>query len=151
MRFLVLLAFAIGSVAARPVSVHWNDTPDFFAGKIVRVELTDGTRVEGAWTRVTPEACTFVAETPKGRDNGLRTLSRNSIRNVFVRRTRVRGRVIGTLTGFFVPGLIARAASSSGDADPIGAGLVLAGSVAGYFIGSHYDHHATERVIIVDL
>ena len=99
--------------------------------------MRDGKRVEGRWGEITPDAVTLVGK----RDRF--TVSRASIVSVRARRQRVRGRVIGTIGGFYAGMAAALQSPTPGAARVVGP-VVLA---AGYGLGRLWDHDSREYVL----
>lgn len=128
------------------------DTPPAFAGKIVRVNLANGTKIEGSWISVTDQD--FTIKTLKNSAgypaDTTRIVPRASIRGIALRKIRLRGRLWGTFAGFFGPPLIGAAFTKPGDSNQGLGFLALVGGVSGYLIGSHFDHHYTERIRLID-
>jgi hypothetical protein len=133
------------------VRVRWDRTPEFFTGKRAIVSLKDGTAIEGTWNSVTEETFTMQVEKTSRKQNvpkGLRTFSRSLILSLRVGNRRVRGRVIGSLSGFY--GVVALAGASTGSAEALQGGWGIAAfgaGIVGYLAGSAYDR-ATYQIDI---
>lgn len=140
------------SAQTEPIKVAWNGTTELLASKRVVVELEDGTRVEGAWLFVTERTFTMNIEKTSQKQivpKGYQTLSKSSIRSLRVGKRNVRGRVLGTLGGSYgVVGLAAASTQSAEAMQGIWGFVMLAGSIAGYFLGQSSDK-ATREVVIV--
>ena len=136
----------------QPERIAWNRTPDALKSEFVLVTLTTGVRIGGSWVAVTPDTFTMnIEKTSNKREigKGLRTMPRASIADVRSGKRRMRGRVIGTLAGFYGIATIGGIASCTMEA-PQGPTRMVAfgGAIAGYFIGRIYDH-STRQVILL--
>lgn len=140
---------AFGQKAAE--RVPWDRTPQVLAGKRVVVELNDGTKVEGAWLAVAASAFTMKVEKSSGpgrRAKGSQSLDRSEIRRVWFGERRVRGRVLGTIGGFYAVMAIAAAATGAPDAFQGGWGIAaVAAGVGGYQLGKVFDRSLREVII----
>lgn len=148
----LLLAFAtLASAQPAPLRVAWNETPLAFAGKRVIVDLNNGTRIQGSWATVADDVFTMrVEKTSRSADvaKGAQTLSRSSIKRIRIENRRVRGRVIGTLAGFYAVAGIASAAYRSSEALQGGWGIAaIAGGVLGYYTGRSIDRSTREVLL----
>lgn len=151
-----LLMTVMLTQAAEPLRVAWNRTPEAFAGKSVTVQLASGTKIRGTWIDVTPATFTMNVSNSSKRTavpKGVQVLQRSAISRVRLQRCRARGRVFGTLAGFFGTTLAAigvNEALNPGD-PPIGVGLIgIAGGFAGYWIGNYFDQRATQEVLFIN-
>lgn len=153
MRPVALLIACVMLVQAQPpaVRVSWNRTPEKLAGKYVVVQMENGTKIEGSWTGVTESAFTMDVERSSGtsqRLKGAQTIPRSALQKVWFREKRVRGRVIGTLAGFYGIVAIAAAAKRSPEALQGGWGIAaIAGAVGGYQIGKSFDKGLRELIL----
>ena len=149
---LITVLFAL-ALQAQPQVEHipWNQSAERLAGRFVSVHLTSGTRISGSWASVTPTTFTMNVEKTSNKSQlrkGLQTVPRTSIQQVSARKRRIRGRVIGTLAGFYVVAGIAAAATGSGEALQGAFGLAAYGAgVGGYFLGKSYDYTSTQIVL----
>lgn len=153
MRVFLALLIAVSVAYSDTVTVHWKDTPVAFAGKIVRVELVDGTALEGSWIGITPDSFTLKVNRSADARFAKRaeTLPRSSLRKLGIRERRIRGRVLGTLIGYLATAAIVIAASQNTHSDsPVGGVTVLIGGATGFFIGRHLDHRVEDRVVLID-
>ncbi len=130
-----------------PERILWSQSPEVLAGHRVIVKLTDGTRVGGYWTSVTPNTFTMRVETSSNRrafGKGVRKMARASIVEVRAGERRVRGRAWGTVLGIYgVTLLVARTQSAEA---VVAAPFV--GGVAGYYLGKAVD--TSTRVVILE-
>lgn len=142
----------VGSAQPIPERIAWNRTPEVLAGRLVIVKLTDGTRIAGSWVSVTPSTFTLsVEKTSDKREvrKGLQTLPKSSIAEARARKRRVRGCIIGTLSGFY--GIAALGGALSGSREALQGFIGIAaygGAIAGYFIGRASDR-ATREIILL--
>ena len=146
MRIAITL-FLIGLPLTAAQQVRWEQTPEEFSGKYVKVRLTSGVRVEGYWSNVTAD--TFTMRVEKSTDSsaipkGIQQIPRASIENIWAGKRHTRGRVIGTIAGAYGVGGIAAAATKASPAAIFG---VWGGAVLGYFLGRSYDHATIEYVV----
>jgi len=154
MRITILFLAAVMWAQAQPPPerVSWNRTPEVLNGKLVLIKLTGGTRIEGGWVSVTPSTFTMrIEKTSNKREvqKGLQTIPRSSISEVRARKRRVRGRVIGTLAGFYGIATIGAVASGSMEALQGPTGLAaVGGAVAGFLIGKSFDHTSHEIILV---
>ena len=148
---LLILAFMM-SAQAQPQRIAWERTTEAFKGKFILVKLTSGTRIGGGWLSVTSQTFTMSVESSSNKheiQKGIQTVARSSIAEVRVRNRRVRGRVIGTLAGFYSVAAIGSLVSGSMEALQGPTGIAaLGGAVAGYFIGRSLDKASREIVFI---
>mgnify|MGYP004702051589 CR=1 FL=1 len=75
-----------------------------FGGRKAIVKLDSGARIEGTWLGVTPTTFTIDVDRTKGKNRlpkGVQTIDRSSIVELRVQERRIRGRVIGTILGYF--------------------------------------------------
>lgn len=141
---VLLLMTALSLTAAQPEQVDWAMSPKVLGHQRVQVQLANGAKVEGRWLAI--DADKFTIQVEKTSDRSLvpkktNTLERSSIRVISRRHPHVRGRVIGTIAGFFAGAGIAAAATRTPDGLQGPAFFALVGSVAGgYFVGRSYDH-----------
>ena len=150
MRVFLALLFAASLTCGKSLTVEWSRTPEALAGKIVRVNLKDGSVLDGDWIGVTPNSFTMRVNSTTSDmvRKGTNTLARSSIGALAFRRHRIRGRVIGTALGWFISGGIVSAISRAPDASPI-ASVALAGAAAGgLLIGRSVDREMTAVVIL---
>jgi len=127
--------------------VEWARTPEAFAGKWVAARLASGTRIEGHWVSVTPEAFTMKVEKTSDKaevSKGTRELARSALVQVKSGKRRARGRVIGTIAGYFAGVVIGNLAGDLGGA-AIGA---LTGLVGGHLVGRASDRAMHEVVLL---
>jgi len=152
MRTLFILLIAVVSGQAEAWRVPWNQTPEVFAGKFVTVHLASGTLIGGTWIHVTPSAFTIKVSHSSNQTEvaqGVRVLPRSSIVKVGFRKCQVHGRVIGAVAGFFGTGFAtAKISQALNPGDPnLGTGFIaIAGGVAGYWVGRHFDHRAIQEI-----
>jgi hypothetical protein len=156
MRLSVLILAATMCVQAqpRPERVAWNRTSEVLKGKFVQITLTSGTRISGDWVSVTPSTVTINIEKTSNnheRPKGLQVVVRSSIAGVKARIRRVRGRVIGTLTGFYSIAALGAFVSGSIEAlqGPTGIAAFM-GGLTGYFIARSCDRASREIVLMKD-
>jgi hypothetical protein len=137
---------------AQPERVAWARTTVAFAGRHVVVRLTTGTRIDGHWVGVTPE--TFTMSVTKTSDRrvvsaGLQTLPRSSIVTLRAGKQRVRGRVIGTVAGFYGPATLGYLVTRQPDGLQSGWGIAAYTlAFVGFFVGRAYDHGTREVVLL---
>ncbi|HLJ45039.1 MAG TPA: hypothetical protein VKU01_03480 [Bryobacteraceae bacterium] len=154
MRTIALLFTCTWAVHAglQPERVAWDRTPEAFAGRHVVVGLKDGTKIDGHWAGITTDTFTMqVAKTSNHRavGKGIQTLPRISIITLRVGKQHIRGRVVGSVVGFYGPALIGSAVQRSSEAIQSGWGVAAyAGAVIGFCLGRAVDH-ATHEVILV--
>lgn len=103
---MITLVLAAGPLlsAALPAPIEWERTPAAFGGRKAIVKLDTGARIEGNWLGVTPTTFTMDVERTKGKNRpskGVQTIDRSSIVELRVQERRIRGRVIGTMAGYF--------------------------------------------------
>jgi len=150
MRVTLLILAAMMSAKAQPIA--WDHTTEALKGKFILVKLTSGTLIGGGWLSVTSQTFTMSVESSSNKheiQKGLQTVARSSIAEVRVRNRRVRGRVIGTLAGFYSVAAIGSLVSGSMEALQGPTGIAaLGGAVAGYFIGRSLDKASREIVFI---
>lgn len=152
---LVSLVTALLMEGQVPVErVPWSRTPEVLANKYVSVRLNSGTRVEGSWASVAPTTFTMKVSKTTNRNEipkGLQVIPRSSLAELRAGKRRIRGRVLGTIAGFYGVALIGTAASSSADAlqGPVGI-AAFAGGILGFFVGRAFDHAMKEIVILPD-
>jgi hypothetical protein len=143
---LWLLPLALGSyfpsraAAEESVSVKWSQIPLALAGRTARIVL-QGVTVEGHPLAVSPESIEMLIEKTSDQKQyakGQSSLPRSDVTAIYAIRTRIRGRVIGTLLGFFGTG-VATAAASSQDGESAWQALIPVGAVIGYYVGKRSD------------
>jgi hypothetical protein len=154
-KLIILLSATLPLLAQKaPERVHWDQTTRAFAGKVVAVRLTGGTRIEGSWAGVTASTFTIKVDKSSNRKDiptGVRTLQRSSIASLESGTRRVRGRVIGAFAGFYTIGMIGAAIVHQPDALQGGWGLAAsAGAVGGYFLGRGFDQARREVIVLPD-
>ena len=137
--WLLALAFD-SSFAARAaegvVSVKWSQLPVALSGQTARVVLQDVT-VEGHPISVSPEAMEMFIEKTSDKTRyakGQTTISRADVKTIYGVRTRIRGRVVGTLLGLW--GASYATAAVQEDAMQV---LIPVMGVIGYYVGKRTD------------
>lgn len=140
------LALALALLAV--IEVPWSESPQVLAGKYVAVELVSGTRLEGYWASVSPDSFVFKVEKTSDKralPKGAQKIPRSSIAVVKARRRSVRGRTIGTISGFLLGGVLLAAGMQEA--------LLLAPyglATAGFFVGRSIDHAMQPVVFLPD-
>ncbi len=81
---------------------------------------------------------------------GLQTIPRSSLLQVRAGKRRARGRVIGTLAGFYGIAALAGLASGAEAAQGPWGLAILGGGIAGYYIGKSVDHDTREILFLPD-
>lgn len=152
---LLLAATAVITAQPAPVRVPWAQTPEVLSGKWTLVSLKDGSVLEGSWRSVTGTTCHLDVEkaSTRAKDKrklakGARFIQRDEIEKVHFRKKRIRGRVLGTIAGFYGVTGIASAATGSADALQSGWGFAAIGAgVLGYYAGKSFDTATRELII----
>lgn len=151
-RVLTLLAaFVLLAQAAPPaVRVPWRQTPEILAGKVVVVQLENHVRIEGSWAGVTDTTFMMLIEKHSRNspwDKGYRTVPRSALQTIRFREKRIRGRVLGTLSGFYGMTALAAATRQAPDALQGGWGVAaIVGAVGGYQLGKSFDKQLRELI-----
>ncbi len=141
--FLFLLILPLAAEGAQE-RVEWCRAPQALAGRLIDVHLLSGERISGAWAAVTTDAVTITHTNGKSR-----TVARQQIRSVRASRRRVRGRVLGTVIGFY--STVAIGAASTGSAEALQSAwgpVAVAVAVGGYFAGRSLDRDAREITLL---
>lgn len=152
-RVIALFIASLMVAEAQPASgpVPWDRTPEVLAGRWVMVELNDGTSIQGSWAAVTSQTFRMVVEkTSQKRQvaKGLQELPRSEVRRIRYSKRRVRGRVIGTIAGFY--GALTLAAAATPPEDGLQGAwslAAIAGAVLGYQLGKSLDKDTHELLI----
>ena len=139
MKLSLMFCLLAASIAAQPaMEVKWSESPAEFAGRRVELRLTNGTKFDGHWIGVTPDGVRF------RRSNGLVTLPKSTIAETRVGHWRIRGRVTGTIVGFYV---LTAVALNKGN----GTGYaILPGMGAGYALGHAWDKRTKPVTFLPD-
>lgn len=119
---LLLFLAPVLLYAAPPLPIEWEMTTAAFGGRKAIVKLDGGARIEGTWLGVTPTTFTIDVDRTKGKNRppkGVQTFERSAIIELRVQERRIRGRVIGTILGYFVGVPLAYRAPSSTAAGPV--------------------------------
>src|SRR5258708_22464144 len=145
MIFWLLPHVVDSSVAARAaervVSVKWSQIPVALSGQTARVAL-QGVTVEGHLIAVSPEAIEMLIEKTsdeKRYGKGQTSISRTDVKTIYAVRRRIRGRVIGTILGFFGGGYAGAALATNKDRESAWQALLIPGSIIGYYVGKRAD------------
>lgn len=142
---LVLLAPVL-LYAAPPLPIEWEMTTAAFGGRKAIVKLDSGARIEGVWLDVTPTTFTIDVDRTKGKNGppkGVQTLERSSIVELRLQERRIRGRVIGTLIGYFGGMPLAYQAPSAA----VGLPVLIAMLTTSHLLGRASDK--TTRVVYI--
>jgi hypothetical protein len=147
-----------GSTASdRPAQLTWDAFSAYVNGHCsIRMTLPDGTLIEGHPVIFRPEALEIAVYKTSDRQlhsKSRMTVPRESVSVVDIRKSRKRGRLIGTLVPLGIgAGLLAGATARSIESPiygPLVAGglTMVVGTPVGYFIGRAFDRRF-ERFII---
>jgi hypothetical protein len=142
----VLLLACDSSFAARAaeqvVSVRWSQIPVALSGQTATVAL-QGATVEGHLIAVSPESMEMLIEKTsdaKRYAKGQTSLPRTDVTTIHAIRKRIRGRVWGTLAGFFGGGYAGAALAANKSMESAWPALLIpVGSVIGYYVGKRAD------------
>jgi hypothetical protein len=131
---LLLFLAPVLLYAAPPLPIEWEMTTAAFGGRKAIVKLDGGARIEGTWLGVTPTTFTIDVDRTKGKNRppkGVQTFERSAIIELRVQERRIRGRVGGTLLGWFVgsPLMLGMSTPTAGVA--VLASVMTAGHLAG--------------------
>ena len=151
MKTTLFLVASILVAQAQPIA--WNRSAESMAGQFAQVKLTNVTRIGGTWVSVTPKSFTMNVEKTSNKTEigkGLQSIPRSSLLQLRAGTRRARGRVIGTLTGYFVIAAIAGLASGAEAAQGPWGLAILGGGIAGYYIGKSVDYDAREISFLPD-
>jgi hypothetical protein len=143
---LLVIAFARaqGAEPARAVAkIRWQELPATASKMQALVQTHSGANLKLEVLSVSADSASVrIQKTSdsKAYPKGERTIERKAIASVVLEKRRVRGRVIGTVAGFYVPLAIAAVATGSSEVAQGWPGLVaLGGAVLGYYAGKSTD------------
>ena len=151
----MLLAFD-SSLAARAaeetLTVKWRQIPLALSGRMARVALR-GVTVEGHLVAASPESMEMLIEKTsdaKRYAKGQTSLPRSDVTAIHAIRTRIRGRVTGTLLGYFGGGYAGVAAAADKTRESNWLLLAPVGAVIGYYVGKRTDINKIRIEILPD-
>jgi hypothetical protein len=137
MRYILLSLLLSFPIWGQEERIPWDQSPQMLSGRLAKLELTNGLRLEGSWIRVTPTNVEMRVEKSSDEKRiglGVALVERGEIRNAKARYRRVRRRVWGTIIGFYV------AAGIAGErAQGYGAFPVFGVAGLGYVLGKSFD------------
>lgn len=136
--------------AAEPLRVGWQQVPSVCADRKALIRLASGTRIEGRLMSVSPASFEMEVQRTSNKSEvpkGIRTLDRASLSELRVRDKRIKGRVIGTIAGFFFAGP-AVLSMSAGVVRAIGLPVYVGIIAVGHLAGRSFDHQS--RLVVLE-
>ena len=147
---LLFLATLIAQSAPDKLTLRWDQLPAALAGGMARV-MIDGVTLSGRIVSTSAESMQMMIEhssDSKRYARGVTSLPRARIESIYLVRRRIRGRLIGTAAGIFVPAAaIGSTAGKYQQENELWGLVIVATGAIGYQLGKIADTKKIEIVI----